>query len=84
MNEEYKNASIIFLRELYEREDMESQKLRRKKDISCSSEYNEDISCHEWHKKLIEYLMICICSFNTEVCLSPGHENGTEGRIEDF
>lgn len=81
MNEKYNNASIIFLRELYEQEDFESQKLKRKREISRSNDYNEEISYHEWRKKMIEYLMIFTRSSEPDI-LSSGHEKGMQERIE--
>lgn len=82
MYEEYNNASIIFLKELYEREDTESWKLKRKREISRSSVYNEGISYHEWRKRLIEYLMIYTRSSDSDICSFSDNENRLENRIE--
>lgn len=77
MDEKYMDASIIFLRELYEREDAECQKLKRKRDISHSSAYNERIRYHEWHKKLIEYLIMSTNSLSRSAASSAGNEANT-------
>lgn len=80
MNEKYNHDSIIFLKELYEREDSESKKLKRKRDISRSSDYNERISYHEWRKKLIKYLIVSTRSINRGMDSSPSHKNKSEDK----
>lgn len=57
MEEKYQMASIRLLQELYEREETESQKLQRKREISRSSDYDKGIAFHERRKQVIRYLL---------------------------